>query len=100
MIAHVCRGRILSAIFAALLICGLAFGCKTTVERSGSAETGAYNVRSFGAKGDGTTIDTPAINKAIDTAASDGGGTVFFPAGTYACYTIRLKSNICLYLDQ
>jgi polygalacturonase len=58
------------------------------------------NVRHFGAKGDGTTIDTPAINKAIDFAAARGGGTIYFPPGTYACYTIRLKSRIALYLDH
>ncbi len=58
------------------------------------------NVRQYGAKGDGVTIDSPAINRAIDAAASRGGGTVYFPAGTYASYTIRLKSNVTLYLDQ
>lgn len=58
------------------------------------------DVRHFGAKGDGSTIDTPAINKAIDHAAARGGGTVFFPAGTYACYTIRLKSRVALHLDS
>ena len=58
------------------------------------------NVRSFGATGDGTTLDTPAINKAIETAGSANGGTVYFPAGNYLCYSIRLKSNVSLYLDQ
>ncbi|MGC2163998.1 MAG: glycoside hydrolase family 28 protein [Silvibacterium sp.] len=58
------------------------------------------NVRNFGATGDGKTIDTPAINRAIATAASSGGGTVVIPAGVYACYSIRLKSNVSLYLDQ
>lgn len=57
------------------------------------------NVRNFGAKGDDKAIDSPAVNAAIDFAASKGGGTVFFPAGVYACYTIRLKSNITLHLD-
>lgn len=59
-----------------------------------------YNIRDFGAKGDGKTIDTKAINDAIEAAAQKGGGTVFFPAGTYLSYSIRLKSNIALYLDQ
>ena len=58
------------------------------------------NVRDFGARADGATIDSPAINKAIDHAAALGGGTVYFPAGTYACYTIRLKSKVTLHLDQ
>jgi polygalacturonase len=58
-----------------------------------------FNVRTFGATGDGATIDSPAINRAIEAAAATGGGTVYFPAGTYASYTIRLKSNISLHLD-
>ncbi len=63
-------------------------------------ESGVYNVRSFGAIGDGKTIDTPAVNRAIEAAAAAGGGTVRFPAGQYLCYSIRMKSNISLYLDQ
>jgi len=59
-----------------------------------------YNVRAFGAKGDGKALDSPAINKAIDAAAAAGGGTVFIPAGTYRSFSIRLKSNITLYFDQ
>jgi polygalacturonase len=50
--------------------------------------------------GDGTTLDSPAINKAIETPSAAGGGTVHFPAGNYLSYSIRLKSNISLYLDQ
>jgi len=59
-----------------------------------------YDVTTFGAKGDGQTLDTSAINRAIETAAAAGGGTVQFPAGTYLSVSIRLKSNITLYLDQ
>lgn len=59
-----------------------------------------FNVRDFGAKGDGKALDSPAINKAIETAAKAGGGTVFLPAGTYRSFSIRLKSNITLYFDQ
>jgi polygalacturonase len=58
-----------------------------------------YDVRAFGAKGDGKTVDSPAINKAIEAAATAGGGTVHFPAGLYLSFSIRLKSNISLYLD-
>jgi polygalacturonase len=59
-----------------------------------------FNVRTFGAKGDGTTLDTAAINAAIAEASRTGGGTVFFPAGVYASYSIHLKSSVALYLDQ
>jgi polygalacturonase len=54
----------------------------------------------FGATGDGKTLDSPAINKVIETLASRGGGTLCFPAGTYLCYSLRLKSNVGLYLSQ
>ena len=59
-----------------------------------------YNVRDYGAAGDGVKIDSPAINAAIDAAASRGGGVVWFPAGTYSSYSIRLKDNITLRLDE
>src|SRR5437660_925472 len=62
--------------------------------------TTVYDVKSFGAKADGRTLDTPAINKAIDAAAAAGGGPVFFQAGNYLSVSISLKSNIALYLDQ
>lgn len=60
---------------------------------------GVYNVRDYGATGDGTTLDSPAINKAIEDAASHGGGDVYLPTGTYLCGSIRLKSNINLNLS-
>jgi polygalacturonase len=60
----------------------------------------AYNVRTFGAAGDGKTVDTPAINRAIETVAAAGGGMLVFPAGTYVCFTIRLKSKVDLYLSR
>lgn len=63
-------------------------------------QSGRLNVRNFGATGNGTTLDTPAINRAIEAAAAQGGGTVWFPAGTYACCTIRLKSHVGLHLDH
>ena len=59
---------------------------------------GVFDVKAFGAVGDGTTIDSDAINKAIDAAVAAGGGTVRFPAGTYATFSIRLKSNVQLYI--
>ena len=61
---------------------------------------GIFDVKLFGATADGRTVDTPAINRAIEAAAAAGGGTVHFPAGNYLCYSIRLKSNVALHLDQ
>ncbi|MDE3178146.1 MAG: glycoside hydrolase family 28 protein [Acidobacteriota bacterium] len=66
----------------------------------GSEISGIYDVRTFGAVGDGKALDTPAVNRAIGRAAAAGGGTVRFPAGTYLCYSIHLKSEVSLYLDQ
>jgi polygalacturonase len=59
-----------------------------------------YNVKDYGAKGDSVTIDSRFINDAINAAAANGGGTVYFPPGIYACFSIRLKSNISLFIDQ
>jgi polygalacturonase len=59
-----------------------------------------FDVRAFGAKGDGKTVDSPAINKAIEDAAARGGGTVCFPAGTYASYSIHLRSNVALHFES
>src|SRR5450432_3456949 len=73
-----------------LVISFLTSGCSSSV----------YNVRNYGATGNGTTLDTSAINHAIDRASTSGGGTVFFPHGNYLCYSIHLKSNVALYLDH
>jgi len=59
----------------------------------------AFDITQFGASGDGKTVATAAINKAIDAAAAAGGGTVVVPAGTFLAGSIHLKSNIALYLD-
>ena len=58
-----------------------------------------FNVRDFGAIGDGTNLDSPAINKTIEAAAAAGGGTVLVPAGTYLSGSIHLQSNIHLLID-
>jgi polygalacturonase len=58
-----------------------------------------FNVRDFGAVGDGKNLDSPAIDQAIAAAAQAGGGTVLVPAGTYVSGSIHLKSNIHLLID-
>ena len=67
---------------------------------SGPASSLFFDIRSYGAVGDGKTVDTPAINKAIDAAAAAGGGTVFVPTGNWLCFSIRLKSHVHIYLAQ
>lgn len=73
---------------------------KSSRTNAAYSANGFYNVRNYGAKGDGKTLDTNVINKTIDAASANGGGTVFFPAGTYLSFSIHLKSNITLYLDN
>jgi len=74
--------------------------CAAALMAPGSA-LGApvYDVRDYGAVGDGKTLDSPAIDKAIAAAAAAGGGTVVVPAGTYLSGSIHLKSNIHLVID-
>jgi polygalacturonase len=61
-------------------------------------ENNVFNVRNYGAWGDGKHLDNGAINNAIDSAYAEGGGEVLVPAGTYLCGSIHLKSNISLCL--
>jgi polygalacturonase len=69
-----------------------------------TAQTAPYfNVRNYGATGNGTTLDSAAINAAIAAAGAAGGGTVTFPAGNYLCGSIHLTNcpaNLTLYLSN
>ena len=71
----------------------------TRQDGSSAGSSAFFDIRRYGAVGDGRTVDSPAINRAIEAAAAAGGGTVFFPAGTYLCFSIRLKSYVHLYLN-
>lgn len=59
-----------------------------------------YDIRDFGAKPDGQTLCTQAIQAAVDKCAADGGGTVYLPPGRYLCGTILMKSGVTLRLDS
>lgn len=59
-----------------------------------------FEVRQFGARGDGKTNDTRAITAAIEKCNAEGGGTVHFPSGKYMAASIHLKSNVRLALDD
>jgi hypothetical protein len=58
--------------------------------------TKTFNIREFGAKGDGKTLDTAALQAAIDECHKDQGGTVVVPAGEFVVGTIEMKSNVTL----
>ncbi len=61
---------------------------------------GVFNVRHYGAAGDGKAVDTRAIQAAIDAASGAGGGVVLFPAGSYLSFSLRLKNFVHLHLAQ
>lgn len=67
-----------------------------------------FNVRDYGAKGDGSTLDTAAIQRALDAAYQAGGGVVYIPAGTYIVHSmsgkasdgaLQIRSNVSLVGD-
>jgi len=64
-----------------------------------SAGGRTYNVRDYGAVGDGVTLDTAAIQKAIAACAAAGGGQVVLPPGRYLSGTVQLQSHITLVLE-
>lgn len=76
-----------------------AFACLLLAACSNSKD-GVYNVLDYGAKGDGTTDDAVAIQKAIDECNANGGGQVLFPSGyTFLSGPVELKSNVDIHLD-
>jgi hypothetical protein len=95
-------GRASSPALAATLGGGLlgATNAGAQTAKSPGNDLGAriYNVRDFGAKGDGKTLDTAALQSAIDACTKDGGGTVLVPAGVFHIGTIELKSHVTLHL--
>jgi len=85
-------------LFGAVLPLVLCILAPAPIEAQTSAPF--FDVRAYGARGDGTTLDTDAINQAIRAAADAGGGTVYFPAGTYPSFSIHLASHVDLYLGR
>jgi len=89
-------GAVSTPVAAAALLPAYA----SAAERTPATHLGArlYNIRDFGAKGDGKSLDTAALQAAIDACTRDGGGTVLVPAGTFVIGTTQLKSNVTLHL--
>jgi hypothetical protein len=63
------------------------------------AGTRVYNIVDFGARGDGKTLDTQALQAAIDACTKDQGGTVLVPAGVFVIGTVEMKSNVTLHIS-
>jgi polygalacturonase len=83
----------------ALLVALAWMGGCAWADHPSAGVAGVFDVRRFGATGDGATLDTDAVNAAIAAAHAAGGGTVVFPAGRYACHSVHLLSNVALQLD-
>ncbi len=86
-----------SLLVATLLLSQTIFSQSSAAD---SGDKGYFNVRSYGAVGDGKNLDSPAIDKAIQAAADAGGGTVIIPSGHFLSGTIHLLSNIHLIIDM
>ncbi|MBM4013641.1 MAG: hypothetical protein FJ293_01585 [Planctomycetes bacterium] len=83
----------------ASILCLITIGCEAPSTVSGVA-CASFDVRAFGARGDGEALDTAAIQRAIDAAATVGGGTVRFAAGDYRSGTLRLRDDVTLHLES
>ena len=59
-----------------------------------------FNVKDFGAKGDGKTLDTLAVQAAVDACEEAGGGQVYFPEGTYVLGTVHFKNNVEIHISK
>jgi polygalacturonase len=97
-------GRVPPSAIAAALGVGLAgepgFASEQVRNEPGAEDLGArvYNIRKYGAKGDGIALDTAALQAAIDACHQDGGGIVLVPAGTFQIGSVELKSNVTLHI--
>jgi len=89
--AHFLFAPLVTAVFAVAVI-----GCATR----GRATRKTYNVRDYGAVGDGTTKDTSAFQKALDACAVNGGGDVIVPAGNYLIGSVQLGYGTILRLQE
>jgi len=82
-----------------LLAAGGFWSLPAMAQDQGHGASRLFNVRSFGAVGDGKALDTVSLNAAIDACHAAGGGVVYLPPGTYLSGTVVLKSNVTFYLE-
>ncbi|MDF7823606.1 glycoside hydrolase family 28 protein [Pontiellaceae bacterium B12227] len=91
--------RNLTVSFLVVVMSIVSTGC-AAVDQALSRNSSVFNVKKFGAVGDGVAMDTVALQAAIDACTTAGGGTVWVPVGKYPIGTLQLKSNITLSLDH
>ena len=91
---NVMKQRIMSRLILVFVVAGMA-----SAAGAESATPKIFNIRSYGAIGDGVAMETEAVQKAIDSCHDAGGGTVRVPAGDFQIGTIQLRSNVTLSLD-
>ncbi len=98
--AHLLSRRQTLPVLAGILgVTGLrAARGEQTADPELNAGAGVFNIRAYGAAGNGETLDTAALQKAIDACAAAGGGTVLVPAGTFLIGSVELKSNVRLWI--
>lgn len=93
--------NILTAISIILMTNTLfCFAVKNSQELNKSNINKVFNIKDYGAVGDGKTLNTEAINNAIIACSKEVGGTVLVPAGRYLSGTVLLKSNVILYIEN
>jgi polygalacturonase len=73
--------------------------CILLLALAGTTFAADFDIKTFGAKGDGVTLDSPAINQAIDAAKAAGGGIVQIPAGNYLSGSIHLQSHVAIHFS-
>ena len=79
-------------IYGSLLSWIWMIGCVESTER--------FSITDYDAVGDGKTINTASIQKAIDACSETGGGKVFFPPGEYLSGTVILKDHVVLHIGE
>jgi polygalacturonase len=84
----------LLTVLAAPVLCPLSI-----IQAQTASETKTFNVRDFGAQGDGITVDTVAFQKTLDTCAVSGGGQVIVPEGRYLIGSIQMGYQTILKLE-
>lgn len=88
---------IMKSIVATLFVVCMASHCANACAEVTSGKT--FNVREHGATGDGKSLDTAAIQRALDACGDAGGGTVLFPRGTYLSQPLVLRTKTTMLLD-